>query len=55
MSTFDQKSHGKSGDYVVASIAPANRMAEPHFGLLDGAIVLLFVLCASMLVYLILG
>lgn len=55
MSTSDEKSRRKSGDYVVATFAPGNRLAEPHFGLLDGVIVLLFVVCASMLVYLILG
>jgi hypothetical protein len=55
MSAFEHRPRRNSGDYVVATIAPANRLVEPHFGLLDGAIVVFFLLCASTLVYLILG
>jgi hypothetical protein len=55
MSAFEQRSRRKSGDHVVATIAPANRLAEPRFGLLDGAIIVVFLLCATTLVYLILG
>jgi hypothetical protein len=55
MSAFEHRFRRKSGDQVVATISPANRLAEPRFGLLDGAIVIVFLLCASTLVYLILG
>jgi hypothetical protein len=39
----------------VATIAPANRVAEPHFGVLDTVIVGVFLLVTGVLAYLILG
>ena len=42
----------KNGDYVKATLVPANHSEEPHFGLLDGAIIGFFLLCASGLIYL---
>jgi len=52
MSAITFKVHGKNGDYVKASVAPANHSEEPHFGLLDGAIVTMFLLGVSGLIYL---
>ena len=46
---------GKSGDYVRATLAPANRSEEAHFGILDGVIIAFFVVCVSSLVYLLVG
>jgi len=52
MSAITFKVHGKNGDYVKASVSPANHSEEPHFGLLDGAIVTVFLLGISGLIYL---
>ena len=49
------KVDGKSGDYVKATLAPANRSEEAHFGLLDGAIIAFFLLCVASIVYLLVG
>lgn len=46
------KVRAKSGDYVRAAVIPANRSDEPHFGVLDGAIVTVFLLGMSGLIYL---
>ena len=52
MSAITFKVQRKSGDYVKATLVPANHSEEPHFGWLDGAIVTIFLLCAGGLVYL---
>ena len=52
MSAITFKVGRKSGDYVKATVVPANHAEEPHFGWLDGAIVAFFLLCAGGLVYL---
>ena len=44
----------KSGDYIKASIVPANHSEEPRLGVADGAIIGFFLLCVSVLVYLLL-
>lgn len=40
----------QSGDYVKATIVPANHTEEPHFGLLDSVIIGFFLLCVGGLV-----
>lgn len=55
MSPRTLRSNRRRGDYVVATIAPANRLAEPRFGVVDTAIVGLFLVIAGSLIYLILG
>ena len=55
MNARELNARQRSGDFVRATIAPANHLVEPRFGLLDGAIVVLFVLATAGLVYLILG
>ena len=55
MSPIEIKPHRKSGDYVRASIVPANVVTEPHFGLLDVVLVVLFLACAGGVIYWILG
>jgi len=52
MGAISYKVQGKSGDYVKASVVPPNHSKEPHFGLLDVAIVTAFLLMVSGLVYL---
>ena len=52
MSAITFKVQGKSGDYVKASVVPANHSQEPHFGLLDMAIVTVLLLGVSGLIYL---
>ena len=52
MSAITFKVHGNSGDYVKASMVRANHSEEPHFGLLDGAILTVFLLGISGLIYL---
>lgn len=44
----------KSGDYVRATVVPANHSGEPRFGLLDISIVACFLGCAGGLIYLLL-
>ena len=44
----------KSGEYVKATLVPANHSEEPHFGLLDGGIVAFFLSCVGALIYLLL-
>jgi hypothetical protein len=55
MNPYTLNSNRRSGDYVVATIAPANRVAEPHFGLLDSVIVGAFLALSGVLLYLVLG
>lgn len=43
----------KSGDYVRATVIPANHSDEPHFGVLDGAIVVGFLLGVGGFIYLV--
>ena len=52
MSTIAFKVNRKNGDYIKASVVPANHSEEPHFGLLDSAIITFFLVCASGLIYL---
>jgi hypothetical protein len=44
----------KSGDYVKATVGPANRSEEPRFGLIDAAIIAFFLLVTGGLVCLLL-
>ena len=44
----------KSGDYVKATLVPANHSEEPHFGLLDGGIIAFFLACVGGFIYLLL-
>ena len=46
---------GKSGDYIKATLAPANRSEEPRFGLLDGVVIAFFLLCVGGLVLFLIG
>lgn len=34
--------HGKNGDYVKATLVPANRSEEVHFGAADAAVIVVF-------------
>ena len=49
------KVDGRSGDYVKASLVPANHSEEAHFGLLDSVIITFFLLCVGGLVYMLVG
>jgi len=55
MSAVAFKVNQKSGDYVKATIVPANHSEEPHFGLVDGVIIGFFLLCVAGLVALFLA
>jgi hypothetical protein len=55
MSRLKRSSEKKSDDMARVTIASADMLAEPRFGLLDGVIILLFVICAGGLLYWILG
>ena len=44
----------KSGDYIKATIVPVNHLEEPRLGVADGAIIAFFLLCVSVLIYLLL-
>ena len=46
------KVHKKSGDYIRASLISADHSEDSHFGALDGAIVTVFLLGLSWLIYL---
>lgn len=52
MSAITFKVRRKNGDYVKATVVPANHSEEPRFGLLDTAIITFFLLCVSGLIYL---
>ena len=54
MSTITFRVSHKNGDYVKPTLVPANHSEEPHFGLLDGAIVSFFLLSTGGLIYLLL-
>lgn len=54
MSTITFNVSHKNGDYVKPTLVPANHSEEPHFGLLDGAIVGFFLLTTGGLIYLLL-
>lgn len=47
--------HRKSGDHVRTTVAPANVMGEPHFGMVDGLILFSLLCFAGALIYWILG
>jgi endonuclease V-like protein UPF0215 family len=55
MNTMTFKVDGRSGDYVKASLVPANHSQEARFGLLDGVIITFFLLCVGGLVYMLVG
>lgn len=55
MSAVAFKVRQKSGDYVRATIVPANHSEEPHFGVLDGVIIGFFLLCVGGLIALFLA
>jgi hypothetical protein len=52
MKTIAFKVHGKSGDFVRASLVPANHSEEAHFGLIDGAVIAFFLISVCSLGYL---
>ncbi len=54
MSAIVFKVNRKSGDYIKAAMVPSNHTEEAHFGLLDGTILMFFLLCASGLIFLLL-
>ncbi len=54
MSTLTFKVSRKNGEYVKSSLLPVNHSAQPHFGLLDVAIVGFFAVCISGLIFLLL-
>lgn len=47
MSVVAFKVQGKSGDYVKTSLVPSNHSEEPHFGVLDWAIIGFFLICVA--------
>jgi len=51
MSAIAFKVNRKNGDYIRMTVVPMNHSEEPHFGLLDSAIVAFFLACASGLIY----
>ena len=55
MSALAFRVNKKSGDYIKATVVPANHSEEPRFGVADGAIIAFFLLCVSGLVYLLLS
>ena len=54
MSAFAFTVNRKSGDYIKATLVPANHSEEPRFGVADGVIIAFFLLCVSSLIYLLL-
>jgi hypothetical protein len=46
------KTSGRSGDYVKASVLPANRSHMAHFGLIDGVIITFFLSVVAGLIFL---
>ena len=54
MSAITFRVNRKSGEYVKATLVPANHSEEPRFGLLDGGIVVFFLACVGALIYLLL-
>jgi hypothetical protein len=55
MSALAFRVNRKNGDYIKATVVPANHSEEPRLGLADGAIIAFFLLCVSGLVYLLLA
>ncbi len=54
MSAIVFKANGCSGDYVKATLVPANHSEEPHFGVADGVAVGFLLACAGGLIFLLL-
>lgn len=54
MSAIVYRVNRKNGDYVKAAVVPANHSEEAHFGVVDGVIVSVLLLCAVGLVCLLL-
>jgi hypothetical protein len=54
MNAITFATHKKSGNYIKATVCPANRSQEPRFGLIDFLIVTFFVLSVGGLAYLLL-
>jgi hypothetical protein len=50
MSAIVYKVRRKSGDYIKAAVAAANRSEETHFGVFDGVVAGFLLLCAGGLV-----
>jgi hypothetical protein len=55
MSALAFRVDSKSGNYIKATVVPANRTAEPRFGAADGVIIAFFLLCVGGLVFLLLS
>lgn len=55
MSALAFKVNQKSGDYIKATVVPANPTDEPRFGAADGVIIAFFLLCVSGLAFLLLS
>ena len=54
MSAITFKVNRKSGDYIKSGIVPSNHSEEAHFGLLDGAVIVFFLLAVAGLICLLL-
>lgn len=54
MSALAFRGNRRSGDYIKATVIPANHSEEPRFGVVDGAIIAFCLLCVSGLNYLLL-
>ena len=50
MSAIVYKVNRKSGDYIKAAVVPANHSEEAHFGVADGVVVSVLLLCVCGLV-----
>ena len=50
MSAIVYKVNRKSGDYIKAAVVPSNHSEESHFGVADGVIVSVLLLCVGGLV-----
>ena len=50
VSAIVYKVNRKSGDYVKAAVVPSNHSEESHFGVADGVIVTVLLLCVGGLV-----
>jgi hypothetical protein len=50
MSAIVYRVNRKKGDYVKAAVVPANHSEEAHFGVVDGVIVGVLLLCIAGLV-----
>jgi hypothetical protein len=54
MSAIVFKANGRNGDYVKATLIPANHSEEPHFGVADGVVAAFLLACAGGFIYLLL-